>query len=471
MFAYSTRVTVTPILPDDIRSAAQPATSGRSRAATVVGGSSLLIVGIVLAALNLRPAVTSLAAVLAEVRDSLGVSAVWVSAVTAVPTVCFGFAGLVAPMLSRRFGPLRVVGFALGLLGLGLALRVLDGPAVLLGGTLAACSSIAVANVLIPVVVKESFPGRLGFVMGVYSAALSAGGAAAAAFTAPLERWVGGWRVAVGLWAVLAVTALVVWAVARRRAQPLEEAALAHDALEQAATPAETTATRAETTAALAATATSATTATRATAAEPAAASTTAAAGRSRSLYRNPLAWAVTGFFGMQSLVAYTWMGWLPEILRDVAGVDPTTAGVMLGALMVIGVPAALIVPPLVTRRRAQSGWAVAMTATSLLGVLGLLVAPTLSPVLWVALLGVGMGGLFPLALTFIALRSRTVADTAELSAMAQSLGYLIAAVGPFGVGMLHGWTGGWTASLLLVLTAMTIQLLIGYLAGRPRYV
>ncbi|WHT17979.1 MFS transporter [Crossiella sp. CA-258035] len=461
MFAYSTRVTVTPTLPDDIRSAAQPATSGRSRAGAVVGGSSLLIVGIVLAALNLRPAVTSLAAVLAEVRDSLGVSAVWVSAVTAVPTVCFGFAGLVAPMLSRRFGPLRVVGFALGLLGLGLALRVLDGPAVLLGGTLAACSSIAVANVLIPVVVKESFPGRLGFVMGVYSAALSAGGAAAAAFTAPLERWVGGWRVAVGLWAVLAVTALVVWAVARRRAQPLEEAALAHDALDQAAIPAETAA----------APATPATAAIQATTPDPAAASTTAAAGRSRSLYRNPLAWAVTGFFGIQSLVAYTWMGWLPEILRDVAGVDPTTAGVMLGALMVIGVPAALIIPPLVTRRRAQSGWAVAMTATSLLGVLGLLFAPTLSPVLWVVLLGVGMGGLFPLALTFITLRSRTVADTAELSAMAQSLGYLIAAVGPFGVGMLHGWTGGWTASLLLVLTAMTLQLLVGYLAGRPRHV
>ncbi|GAA2821139.1 MFS transporter [Crossiella cryophila] len=415
-----------------------------------------------LAALNLRPAVTSLAAVLAEVRDSLGVSAVWVSAVTAVPTVCFGFAGLVAPTLARRFGALRVVGFALGLLGLGLALRVLDGPAVLLGGTLAACSSIAVANVLIPVVVKESFPGRLGFVMGVYSAALSAGGAAAAAFTAPLERWVGGWRLAVGLWAGLAVVALIVWAVARRRAQPLETAALAHDAEEQAAQ---------ATDPAAAATPDVIAPATAPAATAPAAASTTAAAGRTTSLYRNRLAWAVTGFFGIQSLVAYTWMGWLPEILRDVGGVDPTTAGVMLGALMVIGVPAALIIPPLVTRRRAQSGWAVGMTATSLLGVLGLLFLPTLSPVLWVVLLGVGMGGLFPLALTFITLRSRTVADTAELSAMAQSLGYLIAAIGPFGVGMLHGWTGGWTASLLLVLLAMTIQLLIGYLAGRPRYV
>ncbi|MCK2242530.1 MULTISPECIES: MFS transporter [unclassified Crossiella] len=447
-----------------------------------------MIVGIVLAALNLRPAVTSLAAVLAEVRDSLGVSAVWVSAVTAVPTVCFGFAGLVAPTLARRFGALRVVGFALALLGLGLALRVLDGPAVLLGGTLAACSSIAVANVLIPVVVKESFPGRLGFVMGVYSAALSAGGAAAAAFTAPLERWVGGWRLAVGLWAGLAVIAVIVWAVARRRAQPLEQAALAHDAEEQAAqatapaaaaTPdviAPATIARPTDSPAVAATSATVQAATdqaapAPAAAAPAAASTTAAAGRTTSLFRNPLAWAVTGFFGIQSLVAYTWMGWLPEILRDVAGVDPTTAGVMLGALMVIGVPAALIIPPLVTRRRAQSGWAVAMTATSLLGVLGLLLLPTLSPVLWVVLLGVGMGGLFPLALTFITLRSRTVADTAELSAMAQSLGYLIAAIGPFGVGMLHGWTGGWTASLLLVLLAMTIQLLIGYLAGRPRYV
>lgn len=453
MFIYSTHVTVTPTLPDDIRSTDQTAISDHSRAATVVGGSLLLTVGIVLAALNLRPAVTSLAAVLAEVRESLGVSAVWVSAVTAVPTVCFGFAGLVAPLLARRFGALRVVGFALALIGLGLALRVLDGPAVLLGGTLAACSAIAVANVLIPVVVKESYPGRLGFVMGAYSAALSAGGAAAAAFTAPLERWVGGWRVAVGLWAVLAVTALVVWAVARRRAQPLEQAALEHDAAERDAADLD---------------------AAELGAAERDAAGQAATAEpprRARGLARSPLAWAVTLFFGIQSLVAYTWMGWLPEILRDVAGVEATTAGVMLGALMVIGVPAALIIPPLVTRRRTQSGWAVAMTVASLAGLLGLLLAPTLSPVLWVALLGVGMGGLFPLALTFITLRSRTVADTTELSAMAQSLGYLIAAIGPFGVGMLHGWTGGWTASLLLVLVAMTVQLLVGYLAGRPRYV
>ncbi|WP_249044573.1 MFS transporter [Crossiella equi] len=423
-----------------------------------------------LAALNLRPAVTSLAAVLAEVRESLGVSAVWVSAVTAVPTVCFGFAGLVAPVLSRRFGALRVVGFALGLLGLGLALRVLDGPAVLLGGTLAACSSIAVANVLIPVVVKESFPGRLGFVMGMYSAALSAGGAAAAAFTAPLERWVGGWRAAVGLWAVLAVTALVVWGLARRRAQPVEDAALARDdARERAA--GDQGAPEAPTTSAGDISTASAEVSPAATTPPAAEAVPDAAAAPRPSVWRRPLAWAVTFFFGIQSLIAYTWMGWLPEVLRDVAGVDPTTAGVMLGFLMLLGVPLALAVPPLVTRRESQSAWAVGMTATSLVGLLGLLLAPTFSPILWVVLLGVGMGGLFPLALTFIALRSRTVADTADLSAMSQSAGYLIAAVGPFGVGMLHGWTGGWTASLLLVLVAMTLQLFVGYLAGRPRYI
>ncbi|MCP3797907.1 MFS transporter [Allokutzneria sp. A3M-2-11 16] len=398
----------------------QPARTRSAPAASVAGGLAL-VVGVMLAAANLRPAVTSLAAVLSEVRDTLGVSAAWTSAVTAIPTLCFGLVGMLAPWFSRRYGARAVISGALVLITAGLALRVVDGPLVLVAGTFLACAAIAVCNVLIPVVVKDSFPaGKVGAVTGAYSAALSAGGAVAAAFTAPLEELVGGWRGAVGMWALLGVLALICWRLAGRGPAP-SEAVVADSAPR-------------------------------------------------RSLLRSPLAWAVTVFFGFQSLVAYTVMGWLPEILRDTAGVSATTAGQLLAIVMVLGVPVSMIVPPLAARARSQSAWAMSMALSGFVGFAGLLFAPATATGLWILLIGIGMG-VFPLALTLITLRARTGQETARLSAMAQSLGYLIAAVGPFAVGILHGLTGGWTVPLTLVLVVLAAQIALGHVAGRPRYV
>ncbi|WP_344882081.1 MFS transporter [Allokutzneria multivorans] len=398
----------------------QPASTRSAPAASVAGGLAL-VVGVVLAAANLRPAVTSLAAVLSEVRDTLGVSAAWTSAVTAIPTLCFGLVGMLAPWFSRRYGARAVIGGALALITVGLALRVVDGPFVLVAGTFLACAAIAVCNVLIPVVVKDSFPAsKVGAVTGAYSAALSAGGAVAAAFTAPLEELVGGWRGAVAMWALLGILAFATWTLAGRGPSPSE--AVVADPTPR------------------------------------------------RSLLRSPLAWAVTVFFGFQSLVAYTVMGWLPEILRDTAGASSTTAGQLLAIVMVLGVPVSMIVPPLAARARSQSAWAMSMAFTGFVGFAGLLLWPTAATGLWILLIGIGMG-VFPLALTLITLRARTGQDTARLSAMAQSLGYLIAAVGPFAVGLLHGLTGTWTASLVLILVVLAAQILLGHIAGRPRYV
>ncbi|MFB9908132.1 CynX/NimT family MFS transporter [Allokutzneria oryzae] len=419
-------MTVSPKLELSARPTEQPATTTPIPAASVAGGLAL-VVGVVLAAANLRPAVTSLAAVLSEVRDALGVSAAWTSAVTAIPTLCFGLVGMLAPWLSRRYGPRPVITGALALIALGLVGRVLDGPFVLVAGTFLACAAIAVCNVLIPVVVKDSFPaGKVGAITGAYSAALSAGGAIAAAFTAPLEEVVGGWRSAVGMWALLAVLALATWLLAGRSTAPARAVAVAEEAEEDAAP--------------------------------------------RRSLLRSPLAWAVTVFFGFQSLVAYTVMGWLPEILREMAGVTPTTAGQLLAIVMVLGVPVSMIVPPLAARARSQSVWAMSMALTGFAGFAGLLLAPTVATGLWILLIGIGMG-VFPLALTLITLRARTSQETAQLSAMAQSLGYLIAAAGPFAVGLLHGLTGGWELSLVLVLVVLAAQVVLGHVAGRPRYV
>ncbi|WP_415364130.1 CynX/NimT family MFS transporter [Saccharothrix sp. BKS2] len=377
-----------------------------------------MAIGVALAAANLRPAVTSLASVLGDVRASLGVSTAWTSLLTAVPTLCFGVAAFLAPWLGRRLGMARAVGLSLAVLTLGLVLRVVNGPSTVLGGTFIACAGIAVCNVLIPVVVKDSFPTRVGLVTGVYTAALAAGAALGAALTPGLESLLGSWRLAAGAWATLSLAALLIWLAGARHGREVR--------------------------------------------------ATAAPAAVGRSLLRNPLAWVITVFFGLQSLLAYTVMGWLPQILVDAAGVDRATAGLLLAVTMVLGVPVSLVVPPLAARRPGQSGLVAVLGALSVLGVLGLAVAPAAAPALWVVLIGVGMG-MFPLALVMISLRTSSGADTARLSAMAQSIGYLISAAGPFAFGVLRGATGTWTTSMLVLVGLLVLLTALGWVAGRPR--
>lgn len=381
-----------------------------------VAGGGLLLAGVALAAANMRPAVTSLASILGEVRDSLGAGSTWASIVTSVPTLCFGVAGIGAPLLARRWGMNRVVGASLALLTAAMIARVLGGPWTLLAGTVLVCASIAMCNVLIPVVVKESFPGRVGLATGLYTTAMAAGGASGSALTPYLNSATGSWRLSLATWMVVALAALCLWVPGTR----------GHGSKAVAAPK-----------------------------------------GERRSLMRNPLAWLITFYFAMQSTVAYVVMGWLPEVFKG-AGMDATSAGALLGVLLLIGVPINMVLPPLVTRTRGQSGWALLMGVLMFAGLLGLLVAPLAAPVLWAVLIGIGMSA-FPLALVMISLRTRNAADTGQLSAMAQSIGYLIAASGPFLFGMLHDVTAAWAVSLVALLIIVVVQTVVGMLAGRPR--
>ncbi|QWF83046.1 CynX/NimT family MFS transporter [Amycolatopsis sp. CA-230715] len=386
----------------------------------VLAGTGLLAVAVVLTALNLRPAITSVGPLLGEAQESLGASSTWAGALTTLPALCFAIAGLAAPVLARRVGMGPAVGIALGVLGVGLLLRVLDGPLVVLGGTLVASAGIAFANVLVPVVVKNSFPAKVGLMTGVYTAALQAGGAIGSSVTPQLDTAFGGWRPALASWAALAVLALVVWIFAARRKAP---AAKGGESTVEAA----------------------------------------------RSLLRSPLAWIITLFFGMQAFLAYVVMGWLPEVLMD-AGVSKANAGLMLGLLSIIAVPISLIVPPIAARQGSQSWWIVGLGVFGLAGMFGLLLAPSAAPLLWTVLVGFGMS-VFSLALTTIALRARTGAETAKLSGMAQGFGYLIGATGPFLFGFLHDLTGAWTVPFIMLIVVLAIQMVFGGLAGRNRYV
>ena len=287
----------------------------------------------------------------------------------------------------------------------------------LFAGTILAGGGVAVANVLVPSVVKGRFDQGAGLVMGLYVAALTGGAALAAGLTVPFERELG-WQAALALWAAPAAVALVVLGAAVATS-PRSGGAPSGGSL--------------------------------------------------RSLLRDPLAWEVTLYMGLQSLVFYAGLAWLPSILRD-AGFSAGTAGTLLAVYALGGIPTSLLVPVVATRLRDQRLLAVGATALEAAALAGLLAAPD-AALAWVMLFALGQGGAIALALTLMALRAPDPQRAAELSGMAQAVGYCIAAAGPFVVGALHDLSGGWRLPLAALLAATAPLAAMGVAAGRARLV
>jgi CP family cyanate transporter-like MFS transporter len=393
----------------------------------------LLGLVIALVAANLRPALASVGPVLSDLRTDLGLSGTGAAVLTAVPVVCLGGLAGAAPRLARRWGMDQVIAFVLGIVVVALLVRVTAGPVVLFAGTVVASGAIAVANVLLPAVIKRDFAGSSGTMMGVYTTALSSSAAIAAGFTVPVGEVVRlGWRGALGAWALPAAVALALWVpVARTHSRPAAGTSGTSDT---------------------------------------SSAESSASRPRSASLLRNPLAWQVTVFFGMQALSFYAVLAWLPSIYRD-HGYSPAAAGLLLSATAVVQVPVTLLLPNLAARAPDQRALAVGCTVLTAAGLAGVLFATTTAPYLWMVLLGIGQGASFAVALTLFVLRTRSTAVTARLSAMAQGFGYLVAACGPLLVGTVHDAARSWTPALALLLLLAVPQLVAGWLAGRARQV
>ncbi|MBY8817275.1 MFS transporter [Streptomyces cinereoruber subsp. cinereoruber] len=402
-----------------------------------------------MAALNLRPAITSLGALLEEVSEGLHMSGSVAGVLTSVPPLCFAVFGITAPRLARRFGPAAVVCAGMAAIFAGLVLRPLaGGTAAFLAASALALMGIAVSNVLMPVIVKRYFPDRVGTMTGLYSMALALGTSVAAAATVPMTDALGGdWRLGLGVWAVLAALAVLPWLPLLRDRDGGRAGASRTDngaSRTGAGSPRmDTGAPRTE-----------------------AKAPAQAAAPR---VTRSRTAWALGAFFGLQATGAYITMGWMPQIFRD-AGVPASTAGVLLAVTMVMGVPLAFVIPRLATRMKTQGPIVVALALCGLGGYTGLFLAPAAGAWIWAVLLGVSNCA-FPLALTMIGLRSRTGAGVVRLSAFAQSVGYLISIPGPLLVGVLYQHSGGWGLPIALMGGLMVPQMIVGILAGRDRTV
>ncbi len=375
---------------------------------------------LVLLAANLRLAVASVGPVLPDIIRDEHLSAVGASVLTTLPSLCFGLFGLLSPALGRRLGVERALLLGLLVLALGTGLRGVAAAPALFGGQVLACAGIAVLNVLLPGLVKRDFPRRVALMTGLYSTALCGVAAVAAAATVPLADALGGpdaWAPALGCWALPAALAAACWAPFLPRG-----------------------------------------------------AGTRPAGPRARGLWRDRVAWQVTLFMGLQSALAYIVFGWLASLLRQ-RHLGAVEAGLMLSLSVVAQAVAALVTPALATRGRDQRGIAVVLVAMCLAGLAGCLLAPPGSIPVWAVVLGLAQGGLIALALTLIVLRAPDAAVAAQLSGMAQGVGYVLASAGPMLVGLLRSWTGGWTAVAVLCLLLGAAAALAGLGAGRARLV
>jgi len=329
----------------------------------------------------------------------------------------------------------------MGALAIGQLLRVMTGTAWLFVLTSAlALAGIAVANVLLPMLVRQYFPHRIGLVTGAYTMSLTIGASVAAGAAVPIAHAAGTWRVGLGFWALVAAAAAVIWLPIAWRARQRSSSAQ-----EPAGSPPQTGR------------------AWRVQAGRDPAGRTAIRAARTR------LGWLMAVFFGAQSFAAYAQMGWLAQLFRD-AGFSPGSSGLLLAGVTAVSVPIALVMPTLAIRLTSLRPLVLGTALASALSYAGLLWLPYQGALAWMVLLALGQGT-FPMALAMIGLRARTNAGIVSLSAFTQSVGYLIAALGPISIGLLYERTGGWVLPIGLLFVALLVQTGTGWAISRPRWI
>lgn len=378
------------------------------------------LVALLCLAFNLRPVAVSVGPVLTEITAELGLTGTTAGLLTSLPTLCFAAFGAAAPWVARKLGEHGTIVVALLALIAGQVLRLLADDAVgfLLASALA-LAGMAMANVLLPSLVRQHYPDRIGLVTALYSLTLTIGVTVASMATVPLAVALGGWRAGLGTIVIAAVVALLFWLPMLRGGHATRGAR--GDAVTL------------------------------------------------RHIARTRLGWALAVFFGIQSAQAYSIFGWLASVYRS-AGLDEVQAGLMLGIATGVGIVPAFLIPAYVARTPNPTGLFLAIMGFLFAGYLGLIFAPTAAPWLWAVFLALGTAS-FPLLLALFGTRARTPAATAALSGFAQSVGYVIATMGPLSFGILHSLTGRWEPSMWVQLVLAVPMIVAGLYACRPRLI
>lgn len=384
-----------------------------------------MMVALLLAAFNLRPGITGVGPVLAEITDSLGMSPVAAGLLTAMPVLTFGLFALATPTFVGWFGLHRLTLIAISVTSIGLTLRPwTDNAVVFLVLTSAGLSGLATLNVILPSLVKRHFSNRVGLATALYTGSMGIGLTLGALLTYPIASAIAseGWRVGLTVWGLTAVICVPVWIVVSLKFPKAREQKAGGQRIPL------------------------------------------------RVVAKTRLGWFMALFFGLQSLQAYAMFGWFAQMNRD-AGFSAPTASVLLAVLSFASVPAGFVAAWIAGREHVRLRLILGLCSLYFIAYTGMIIAPTGGWIwAWTLILGVGLG-VFPVALALIGFKARTVEGTAALSAFTQSIGYAIAAMGPFGMGVIHDATGSWTVPLILLIVLSLLLMLAGWFLLREPYI
>jgi MFS transporter, CP family, cyanate transporter len=386
-------------------------------------GRTLALLAILLVALNLRTAVAALSPIFAEIRTDIPLSSVDVGVLGMLPPLCFAVFGFAAPFVTRRLSLETTSVLALVAMLLGDLIRAASPSfAMLVAGSIVAFGGMGVGNVLLPPLVKRYFPDRIGLTTTLYVVVISISTFMPPLVAVPIAD-AAGWRVSVGVWALVVLLAFIPFAGMRRMARIARA-----NGIEAVEIP---------------------------------------SGDAVRGLWRSPIAWSVMVVFTVSSVNVYALFAWLPEVLTQTVGTSPAEAGILLSLYAAMGLVAALFVPLAATRMKNVALLVYLAVAFYLVGYLGLIFIPGTATWLWVALAGLGPLT-FPLALALINMRTRTHEGSVALSGFVQGVGYIIAALGPLVFGVLHQLTGGWNTSLAFLLLTAAAAAIAGTVVARP---
>lgn len=381
------------------------------------------IIGIIFVAANMRGPITSVGPLVGIIRDDLLISNTLAGFITTLPLLAFALFSPIVPSLSRKFGLEKVIFFSMIGLALGIFLRSSSGATMLFLGTAILGLAISVANVLLPSLIKRDFSNRIGMMTGVYSISMNIVGATASGVSIPLALNLGfGWQGALSIWGILAILAILLWFPQMSRNRTNAKLIPAVHTTNKV------------------------------------------------NLWRSKLAWQVTLFMGLQSMIFYILIAWLPEILIY-QGVNINQSGYLLSILQLALLPFTFIVPILAGKMTDQRPLVFIMAGLLFIGTTGLIYGSSNLNLLWIIALGVGGGFAFGLSMMFFSLRTNTALEAAKLSGMAQSIGYLLAATGPSLFGLVHDLTKSWSIPLFILFIASILLFVFGLGAAKNKFV
>lgn len=387
---------------------------------------ALLVIGVIFVAFNLRPAITSVGPLIGTIRDDIGFANWSVALLTSLPLIAFAIMSPIAPKLANKFSNEMTLVIGLFVLIIGISLRSMSVVFLIFFGTLCIGLGIAICNVLLPSVIKEKFPAKVAIMTSVYTTSMSIFATSASGLSIPLAEELNlGWQLALLVWAIPAVIGLIIWLIIYKnnRKNTSDKQLKFFESK------------------------------------------------KGSGIWKSNLAWKVALFMGLQSLIFYVTISWLPELLMD-EGMRKATAGYMLSYFQLLGIPISFIIPMIAVKMKSQRALVLAINLLYIIGISTLLLKPTFAFIIFaITLIGIASSANFALSLSFLAIRAKGAKDAAELSGMAQSIGYLLAAIGPIIIGYVYDITQTWTISLIILIGITFVIIYVGMGAGQDKYV